>query len=125
MGAAFSFGPGIWPVRYLSRNVINITTAQADIVKLAVGQFAQGIAGHATVFPGADGVESVGDKLDETEGGDSAQRHRAGRVGGGHGGYTFLKLLTAWTFLPRCDQLVLLQVQSKTGLWQACLACNA
>ena len=35
-GAAFSFGPGIWPVRFHSSNVINITTAQADIVKLTV-----------------------------------------------------------------------------------------
>lgn len=142
--AAFSFGPGLLPdhlwsaahsvrkpqngfrtVRCHSSDVVDVTTAQTDIVKLAVGQFAQGIAGHATVIPVADDAETVRYKLDKAVGGDSAKRRRAGRVGGGHGGYPFLKLLIGWAFLPGDSHIILLHAHSNLGLWQACNARHA
>jgi hypothetical protein len=125
LGAAFSFDAGNRPAHPRLGNVIDITTAKTDVVKLAVGQFAQSIACQATVIPVADDVKTIGNKLNKTVGGDSAQRRRAGRVGGGHGGYPFLKLLIAWAFLPCESQLSLLQVQSKMALWQVRLARRA
>jgi hypothetical protein len=94
-------------------NVVDITTAKTDIVKLAVRKLAQGGTRHATVIPVSKRCETVRNKLNETVRGDSAKRRRAGRVSGGHGGYPFLKLLIAWAFLPCDSQIILLQVQSK------------
>ena len=106
----------------MSRYVMDITAAQADIVKFTVRQFAQRIAGHATIIPDIQRIETIGKKLNKTVSGDSAQRCRAGRVGGGHGGYPFLKLLIAWAHLPDGRRIILLHVQSKPGRWQGSLA---
>jgi hypothetical protein len=113
---------GILPLRLHLSDVIDITTAQTDIVKLAVGKLAQSVAGHAAIIPVAHSGKAIGYRLNKTVGGDSAQRRRAGRVNGGHGGYPFLKLLIAWAFLPCDNQIILLHVQSKTADWQVRLA---
>jgi hypothetical protein len=125
LGAAFSFDSGVWPVRLHLSDVIDITTAKTNIIKFAVRKLAQRVAGHTAIVPVAKGVETDGYELDETVGGDSAQWRRAGRVGGGHGGYPFSKLLIAWAFLPGDNHIILLQVQSKPVLWQARLAQDA
>lgn len=124
-GAAFLVIPGILPVRLHLGDAVDITTAKTDIVKLTVRQSAQCVAGRATVIPVAHRGNAGRNELDKTVGGDSAQRRRAGRIDGGHGGYPFLKLLIAWASLPRNVQIILLQVQSKAGLWQARIARNA
>jgi hypothetical protein len=43
----------------VSRQLVNVATAQADVIQFAVRQLAKGVAGHAGIIPGSDCSQSV------------------------------------------------------------------
>ena len=68
---------------------LDIRTAEADVIKLAVAEFVQDLAGEAAGVPGGNGAEGPVNGLDHTINGDGAKRRRGGRHSGGHSGYPF------------------------------------
>jgi hypothetical protein len=79
--------PGLSPDRF------DVPTAEPDIIKLMIGEFAQCLAGHAGVVPAIQRGQACVNQLDETVSGDRAKRRWAGRLRSGHGVFLYKRLI--------------------------------
>jgi hypothetical protein len=95
----------------MNRDRFNIPTAEPNIIKLMVGEFAQGIAGHASIVPADDCRIDCVNQLDETVSCDRAKWRRAGRVRSGHGVFLYKRLIPG-ADAPVTRYLVVLRAQS-------------
>ncbi len=99
----------------LATDNLDVTAAKADIVKLAVRQLGQGIAGGARIIPRGKHRDDVRHNIDGTVGGDGAEGRRAGRLDSGHGFHPCFHIAQIGGLFLHDSQIVLLQVQSKSG----------
>jgi hypothetical protein len=108
----------IWHMDQISEavqacDVCNVATRQANVVQFTVGQFAQSVAGYASIIPSDNVVGNIAEKANNVVCGDSAEWRGAGGLKSGHCGLpSVFKLhhFAASCFYDR--QIGLLQVQS-------------